>query len=84
MGYLGDGKKRPRKGLRPFLQKKIGDLGERWFKKGFNRGHRESHKEFKVNGRVPRKLQYTCNRTLYPGQYREIELESVIKTDKKN
>lgn len=56
--------------LRPFLHKKIGDLAERWFRKGFNRGHKQSDKAFQRTGKVPRKLEYACSRNLSPNQTR--------------
>ena len=82
MKHLGDDGPRPGgKGakLRPFLRKKIGDLCERWFKRGFNRGHRESFKYFEAGEPVPRKLEYECSRKLSPGQDRDLSLKSTIK-----
>jgi hypothetical protein len=82
MEHLGDEGSRPPKDLRRFLRKKIGDLSELWFKRGFNRGHIESHKKFKAADRVPRTLRYTCTRDLSPGQQREVKLKSTIKSKK--
>jgi len=83
MKHLGTDEIRPNNGLRAFLREKIGDLSERWYRRGFKRGHIESHKEFKANARVPRKLQYTSSRNLSPGQDREIELKSAIRKSSK-
>ena len=83
MEHLGDEGARPPKGLRGFLREKIGDLSERWFKKGFNRGHIESYREFGANQEVPRTLRYECTRKLSPGQNREIALKSIIKNPSK-
>ena len=83
MKHLGDKEDRPRKRLREYLHEKIGDLSEHWFKRGFNRGHIESRKQFKETKTVPRKLKYDCSRKLSPGQNREIELESTIKRHSK-
>jgi len=84
MTHLGQSAARPPAGLRDFLYEKIGDLSERWFRKGFNRGNTESHKEFKANGKVPRTLRFDCSRSLSPRQSRKISLESEIKKKKKS
>jgi hypothetical protein len=85
MDFLADEGERPGPGrgkLRPFLHDKIGDLAERWFKRGFNRGHIESHRAFKTAAKVPRRLEYECSRELSPGQERALTLKSTIKKAK--
>lgn len=82
MGHLGQAMDRPNADLRTFLYERIGDLSERWFRKGFNRGHREARREFEDRGRVPLKLSYDCKRRLSPKQKRAIELKSTIKRKK--
>jgi len=76
MHYLKDHGARPNTGLRVFMREKIADLGERWYRKGFNRGHRQSRKEFRNDGKVPKILRYKCARQLAPGQRRSIKLKS--------
>ncbi|WP_460255566.1 hypothetical protein [Acidiphilium sp. MT5] len=83
MKHLADDGPRPGKGLRQFLREKIGDLAETWFRKGFNRGHRESYAANEQGEGVPTTLEYECTRKLSPGQRRELELSSTIKTKKK-
>jgi hypothetical protein len=80
MAHLGQPGPRPPTGLRDFLYEKIGDLSERWFRKGFNRGHTESRKEFKTNGKVPRTLTFDCSRSLSPRQIRKIKKKKKSKS----
>jgi hypothetical protein len=42
------------------------------------RGHIESWKRFRADSDVPRDLQFECSRHLFPGQHREITLDSKI------
>ena len=86
MEFLDDNDK-PRRQLGPemrrfFLHDKIGDLAERWFKRGFNRGHKESHKTFQADAMVPQTLEYKCRRNLSPGQNRTLILESTSSKPK--
>jgi hypothetical protein len=85
MKFLEDEGARPEPGrgeLRPFLHDKIGDLAERWFRRGFNRGHIESRRAFEADAKVPRHLEYECSRDLSPGQERDLTLKSTIKKAK--
>jgi hypothetical protein len=79
MEFMDDDDKRPAKKLRNFLRKTIGDLNERWFRKGFNRGHIQSFEAFGDDGDVPKVLRYECNRNLFTGQERIIKLKSKLK-----
>jgi hypothetical protein len=80
MEHLGDEGARPPRNLRSFLREKIGDLSERWYRKGgFRRGHIQSYKEFEAKEKVPRTLRYACTRNLSPRQNHEIKLKSTIK-----
>jgi hypothetical protein len=72
-------RRKPNEGLRDFLREKIGDLSERWFRRGFNRGHRESYRECEDKGKVPRTLTFDCRRKLSPRQIRALTLKSTIK-----
>jgi len=83
MAHMGDDGDRPGAGLRDFLHEKVGDLAEGWFKKGFNRGHREAHGHYKEDGKVPKTLKFECRRKLSPKQERDIKLRSTIKKPKK-
>jgi hypothetical protein len=65
--------------LRGFLHEKIADCTERWFRKGFNRGHRESFGVYEQTGAVPVTLRYECAREVFTGQERTLLLKSQIK-----
>jgi len=85
MEFLKDPGKRPPLGpemLRFFLHDKIGDLAERWFRRGFNRGHIESYKAFSAEETVPQTLEFKCRRNLSPGQNRALILEHTINKSK--
>jgi len=83
MKFLEDSGDRPNAGLRPFLHEKIGDLAERWYRRGFSRGHIQSRKAFLSDSTVPRTLDYSCTRTLSPKQVRDIDLRSTYPKKKK-
>lgn len=60
MQHLGDESDRPSSNLRRFLRENVGDLAETWFKKRFNRAHREAHKQFEEQGKVSTVLRFKC------------------------
>lgn len=78
MDHMGDSD-RPEGKLRDVMREKIGDLAESWFRKGFNRGHREAHRHFEEQGAVPTTLKTKAKRTLAPKQRRKVKLRSTIK-----
>ncbi len=78
MEFLGNEKDRPRHGLRDCLQDLVGDLAVRWYRRGFNRGHRESNKQCK-DGRVPRILRYDATREFFTGSEKTVHLKSTLK-----
>jgi hypothetical protein len=69
--------------LRLFLHEKIGDLAERWYQRGFNRGHIESNNAFRATGKVPRVLTYKGTRHLSPRTTRAVSLKSTLKSTSK-
>jgi hypothetical protein len=69
----------PRARLRPFLREKVGDLAERWYKRGVRRGHIQSYEQFKATGRLSRRLLYETEREFFQGQNRQISITSRIK-----
>jgi hypothetical protein len=77
MKFLNSREPRPTAALRVFLREKIGDLGERWYRRGFNRGHRESRKQMR-KGKVPRTLRYDATRKFFRGSRRTVRLKSVL------
>ena len=82
IGFTGKRPKNPDYPLRKKLHQMLAALAEKWMKKGFNRGHKESLKAFKTTGKVPSKLAYKGARTLFPGQKRSIQLKSAVKSGK--
>ena len=65
--------------LRPFLYEKVGDLAERWYKRGVRRGHIQSYEQFKETGRLSRRLLYETEREFFHGQNRQVSVTSRIK-----
>lgn len=78
MEFLDDEGRRPSKQFRAFLHKKLADSNEKWFRRGFNRGHKESLARFLSGGKVPSKLTYEGIRTLFVGHKRKVKLKSRI------
>ena len=79
MEFLQDESTRPSRNLRAFLDEKIADLTERWYKAGFQRGHKESYKVFKDTGTLPKRLRYKGQREFFKGQKRKVRVTSRIK-----
>lgn len=74
----GAGKLRTK--LRQTLVEQFNDVGRLWYKRGFNRGHREAHQQFSSTGKVPTTLSSDVNRTfIAAGGKQEIKLRSRIK-----
>jgi hypothetical protein len=78
MEHLADDGSRPHGALRKLLDEKLADLCQRWYRKGFNRGHRESHRAFQRRKRVPCTLRFSATRNFAPRQRRQIILESTL------
>ena len=82
--YLGKDDERSKgEKLRSVLHRKIGDLAEKWYRRGFKRGHIESRNHFEASDTVPTKLEFECRRKLSPSQERDIVLKSEIKSKHK-
>lgn len=82
MKFLRDGSGRPGgrgANLRDFLNEKLADLAEYWYKRGVRRGHMESHKEFKATGTLSARLRYKGKREFFDGQKRRVRVTSRIK-----
>jgi hypothetical protein len=78
MKFLDDKGDRPQNGLRDFLHDKLGDFAVKWYRKGFNLGHKESHKQCD-GGKVPRTLRHDATREFFTGDERTVRLKSVLK-----
>jgi hypothetical protein len=76
--FLRNEGKQPRNGLRDHLHNRLGDLAVKWYRYGFNRGHKESDKHCK-NGKVPRTLRYDATREFFIDAERTVHLKSTLK-----
>jgi DNA phosphorothioation-dependent restriction protein DptG len=78
--FLSDNVKRPvGVKLRPFLNERIADLAEHWYKRGVRRGHIQSYREWKTTEKVSRKLYYEDAKDFYDGREREVRVTSRVK-----
>lgn len=75
--FLGRQDPLPKDDLRIFLHEKLGDLAVKWYRKGFNRGHKESHAQT-VKGRMPNTLRHDATRQFFTGGKRTVHLKSVL------
>jgi len=79
--FMKDDAKRPKDmKLREHLYALLAKFGERWYKRGFRRGHLESYKKFKATGRLSSKLRYEKEKELFTDQGRRVSVESKIKS----
>lgn len=78
MNFLGNQETQPTSGLRDFLNEKLADLAERWYRRGFNRGHRESAQQL-AKGKVPKILTCDATREFFKGGKRKVNLKSTLK-----
>jgi hypothetical protein len=69
----------PGQQLRPFLHEALADLAEKWLKRGFNRGHKESRRLFFAENKVPVTLRYKGYRELFTGRKRRVRLKSTVR-----
>ncbi len=69
-----------RKKLRAKLKRVLIRSSKVWYKKGFNRGHRESFREWKQIGRVPDVLKAQVERTFIPGTSNTVYLQSTLSS----
>jgi hypothetical protein len=81
MRFLKDEGERPTDGLRDFLREKLGDFAVKWYRRGFNRGHRETDKRCREDRipHVPRVLRYDATREFFTGDERSVSLKSTLK-----
>jgi len=78
MKFLKDEGDRPQNGLRDFLHDKLGDFAVKWYRRGFNRGHKESGKQCD-GGKVPSTLRYDATREFFTNDERTVHLKSALK-----
>ncbi|MDZ8120140.1 hypothetical protein [Pontiella agarivorans] len=70
-----------RSDLRDAIENALIELATRWYKKGFNRGHKESYEKYVLKDKFPKRITTTVSRKLLPNAKEEIELGSTIKKD---
>ncbi len=75
MAFLGQQGPQPPDNLRDFLHERLNDLAIKWYRKGFNRGHRESHHQA-ARGKAPKSLSYDATRMFFKGGKRNVHLKS--------
>jgi hypothetical protein len=83
MTFLSDQGRRPGgrgTDLRDFLHEKLADLAEKRYRRGFRRGHMESHKRFVDTGVFPTEIDFEAEREFFDGQNRWVRLTSKIRT----
>lgn len=68
-----------RKELRSQLMDALINASKKWYKKGFNRGHIESYREFLTSKTVPRVLEVNVQREFLPNSKKEVMLKSTVK-----
>lgn len=61
------------------LHATLAAFAARWYRKGFNRGHRESFDGFTETGKVPKSLRAKVKRDLFGGAAKPVKLKSRIK-----
>lgn len=76
--FLEDNSNLPKRDLRAFQYEKLGDFAVYWYRKGFNRGHKESER-CSDEGRVVRTLRYDATREFFTDDERTVHLKSTLK-----
>ena len=61
------------------LHATLAEFAARWYRKGFNRGHRESFQSFEETGKVPKLMRAKVKRDLFGGTRKAVKLNSRIK-----
>ena len=78
--FMEDSGKRPQDvKLRQFLYEKLADFGADWYKRGFQRGHKQSYKQYKKTGGLSPILRYEKEKELFTDQMRLVRVVSQIK-----
>lgn len=61
------------------LHATLAEFAARWYRKGFNRGHRESFQSYAETGKVPKSMRAKVKRDLFGGRRKSVKLKSRIK-----
>lgn len=70
-----------REALRASIESALTGLAKTWYKKGFNRGHKESFRNFKESKEFPTEISTSVSRSLLPNSKHKIKLKSSLKTE---
>lgn len=70
-----------REKLRAAIEEALTDIAKTWYKKGFNRGHKESFRNFSEQDQFPTEISTTVSRSLIPNSRQRIRLKSSLKED---
>lgn len=65
--------------VRAELHDALEELSARWYRRGFNRGHRESFERYEATGAVPQVLRANVRRDLFSGNRQRLKLNSKLK-----
>ncbi|GLO51023.1 hypothetical protein D3C76_1354110 [compost metagenome] len=69
-----------RKKLRDRILDAFDEVGKQWYRKGFNRGHRQAYEAFSETDNVPRKLKASKVRQFTPSsKHISVKLRSTLK-----
>jgi hypothetical protein len=67
-----------REALRKKIQAALIKSSRAWYKKGFNRGHKEAFRAHKTHKRVPEMLEVEVEREFVPNTKRRVSLKSTL------
>ncbi|MDA8118697.1 MAG: hypothetical protein M0Z85_01300 [Gammaproteobacteria bacterium] len=67
-----------REALRQKIQAALIKSSRSWYKKGFNRGHKEAFREYKAHKQVPDVLMAEVEREFVPNTKRRVPLKSTL------
>ena len=67
-----------RKALRKQIQSVLIEASRSWYKKGFNRGHKEAFRAYRAQNCVPAVLKVDVERAFVPNTKRRVPLKSTL------
>lgn len=76
--FLDDHGGRPDADLRGFLRKKLADMSEKRYRRGFRRGHIQSYKKFLETGVFPKEIEFEAKREFFTRQRRRFRVTSKV------
>lgn len=70
-----------RQALRQKIEQSLTELSEKWYKKGFNRGHKEVYLQYIKTGKIRKSISLDVSRRLLPKSKSKIALRSTLKKE---